>query len=137
MEVDGKDKAFSEQLRQAMDEKDFDPRSALGQRFNKAHKMASKAWDNYKEMASHKDKAAFRVQWAAAELQKLKQTKSYLMRFQEVDEQKGQHLPFARIEKEEGGDPSATRAAYLYCSKAAAMQGKWVSMNPVTERWEY
>jgi hypothetical protein len=135
--IDPKDQNFASMLAAAVDDGDFTTRGALGQRFTKATKKGTPLHDDFKKQKSVQDKRNFRVAWAAASLKVLKQKKVYERSYQEIDVDKGQYLCFARIAAEEGGDVAARRAAFKYCEKAAKMQGRWVSYNLMTERWEY
>ena len=132
-----KDQKLEQELQAAIDAKDFDIRTGLGSRFMRAHVVGSQRHEAYKAQKSFQSKVNFRIEWAALELKKLQEKKTYSRSYQEVDVEKGQYLPFTCIVREEGADTAAHRAACLYCKKAAAMQGRWTSWNSMTERWEY
>ena len=110
-EFDEKDQPFAAQLREAIDKQNFDVRGPLGQKFSKLHKVGTQLHADMRAQKTAEDKRNFRVAWAAAQLSKLKQKKTYLRSYQEIDIQKGQYMPFTKVVQEEGGDDSAKTAA--------------------------
>lgn len=83
------------------------------------------------------DKATFRLNWAKAKLEEIRERKQFKRTWREVNTQSGEYLPFAVICQKEGGDDEAKRCAWRYAKKCTMLQGRWLQWNGMTERWEY
>ena len=130
-----------EQLKEAMQAKDIDSRSSLGQKFQRFLKSSAEASEQYANLQekgkTYDLKRRFRLKWAQTQWEKnTVQTKCKLQSWQTIDEESGTYEPFDRIIHFEGGKESkpAVQAATLYVQKAKQMGGQWVMWNPMTER---
>ena len=110
-------------------------REAVGIRFARSVDGGKSA--AYKELSTTKEKADFRMRWAAAEYEKLKATKSKLRNYKKIDASKGKYMSFARIVKLEGGDDEAITAARNYVDSCLKMKGDWLKWNCMTKRVDY
>ena len=122
---------------QALKDGDFDIRGPLGQAFQRAHKKGTPANDLLKAQKTLEQKSSFRREWAASTGQRLEQKKTHTRRFEEVNADHGVYMPWRCVWRAEGDDEDGRIAAIKYCSKAAAMGGRWTRWNEMTERREY
>lgn len=137
VDLNAKDSLFEAQLKEALQEGDFKVTKALGQRFQRSFRPGSEQHAQFKAMKSLEDKTRFRMAWVQSQFDELQKKKVWERSYETIDSQKGEYVPFAVLVAREGGDRSAEVAALRYATKCAKMQGRWVSFNPMTERWEY
>lgn len=131
------DTKFAEQLKSALSSGKVDITGALGQRFQRAFRPGAPGYEAFKQQRSMQDKATFRLEWAKKEYEKLTVSKTHGRQWEHVDQEKGTYLPFRVIARKEGGGSDDVESATRYCTKCARMQGKWISWNAMTERYEF
>lgn len=128
-------KLFEEAARE-----NFDIRGVIGQRFQRAHKKGSAAAIEYAKCKSHEEKRIFRQQWAAKRFTEIKMQKREMRSWREVDIERGEYMPLARLIECEGYafDPiGAMKAGYAHARRCASLGGQWICMNHFTGRLEY
>ena len=85
-------------------------------------------------------KAAWRKQWAAKKYDALVKEKTEIQRWTKTDTNLGTYLSLSRIIEEEGGKSPThadISAGKLYVLRCVQLAGDWISMNPMTRRYDY
>ena len=113
-------------------------RGLVAQRFRRAHPADTAAGAEYLSAKAAGREAAkqFRIRWAAAERNKIKETQTYSESWKRVDTTRGKYKAFGRIVCDEGGwdDRGAVAGAKELARKCLAMGGQWVKRHPQTNR---
>ena len=116
----------------------LDPRSALGQKCMASLSDEDRAkYNSFKRFA---DKAFFRKEWAASQLEVMHRKRENKKGWKEVDATMGVYLPLATICQKEGYavDPKgAIEATNKYAMACVRMQGRWIAENALTGRLDY
>lgn len=136
-DLNNADMKFAKQLECALAAGKVDITGALGQIFQRAFKPGTSDHEALKQQRSMQDKATFRLEWAKTEYEKLNVSKSHGRQWEKVDQEKGTYLPSRVIARKEGGGCDDFESAVRYCTKCARTQGKWISWNAMTERYEF
>lgn len=120
--------------------KGFDIRGPLGQRFARATRPGTEQGAAYRECKTHQAKLAFRKEWAEQRLQEAQESKTEKKSWRQMDANNGTYVCFAKLVENQGYqyDPTgAVLRASRYAYKCVMMQGKFVSMNKMTETMEF
>lgn len=131
---------LEEQFRDAMDEGNFDIRGKIGQRFQKEHKKGSDAHTAYARCKTFEEKKQFRLTWLERKYNEVRQGRRHSESWREVDIQKGEYMPLAKLIESEGFlyDPEgAKEAGYSHARRCAQLGGAWVVKNDFSGRLEY
>ena len=117
---------------------DMPSRGAVAQRFRRSLAATESAAKEYADARKEGREAAkaFRIKWAAQEVERLRATTTYTQAWKRVDTTLGTYKTFGKIVLDEGGwtDPSAIRGARELCKKALQLGGQWLFKNPQTGR---
>jgi hypothetical protein len=110
---------------------------ALAMRFNRDVAMQSHLHTEYSELIGHKAKEEFRLRWAETQLTRLTTRKTRAESMTAESTADGVYLPMKMLIKEEGDDSDGREAAATYARKCVALGGRWIRINPMTEREEF
>jgi hypothetical protein len=113
---------------------DVDPRSALSQHMQRDLTTDDKA--KLKAMC-HKDKKAFRAEWAAKKLSNYTEEKTHMQAWKKIDTSKGIYMSASRVFQEEGGTVADIEAAKNTVTKCAMMGTPFVEWNGWSERFDF
>ena len=121
------------QVYDAVQQGNFDIRSALGLRFQR---QAGKD-PQYKALGSWEAKRAFRLEWAQTQYRTIVERKTRSRKIIHTQASKGRYLSFRRICQEEGDDDAAVEAAKNYVAKCLELGGVFVLANNFTKRADF
>ena len=113
-------------------------RSAIYQKAMRA--AAVKGSEDHKQYSACKtpaEKNEWRVAFAQKTYDMIIQKSTQETSYQDVDITLGEYLPARKIWEKEGLDQEGFEAAANYIIKCCRLNGKWVSWNSMTNRWEF
>ena len=113
-------------------------RSAIYQKAMRAAAVqGSEDHQQYSACKTPEEKNEWRVAFAQKTYDKIIRQSTQETSYQDVDITLGEYLPARKIWEKEGLDQEGFEAAANYIIKCCRLNGKWVSWNKMTERWEF
>ena len=92
----------------------------------------------YKACGNDAERAEYRKAWAAKKLKNFVETKTHVLKLEEIHEHEGEYLSFDSYVAAEGGaqNPENVKAAYRATQMCIKLGGQYLDQNEFTGRTE-